>query len=81
MKKTLGIIIAIGCATTFFAYRGPAPGYELLFRALIMTCTLSITSVATRMLIAIQRKENSGPARQPKNRRFYDISLKRGCQS
>lgn len=80
MKKALSVIIAVGCALTFFACLGPAPGYEALFAALCMTCSLAITGIATRALVVIQRKEKSGLTRQSKNRHFYDISLKGECQ-
>lgn len=79
-KQILGTIIALGFAGTFFSYLGAAPGYEALFRALMMTVMLVITILAARALITIQSKEKSGQTGESKNRRFHNIELRRVCQ-
>lgn len=73
-KQILGTIIALGAAGTFFSYLGAAPGYEVLFRALMMIVTLSIVILASRALITI--KSRPMPQNSPfDSRHFYNITL------
>ena len=73
IRKLLGIIIALGIAGTFFSYLGAAPGYENLFRALMMIVTLSIVILASRALTTIKSTSLS-------RRQFHNITIREACK-
>ena len=74
IRKLLGIIIALGLAGTFFSILGAAPGYENMFRALMMIVTLSIVILASRALTTIKSRQM--PQNSPfDSRHFYNITL------
>ena len=74
IKKHLSVVAALGIAGTFFSYLGAAPGYENLFRALMMVVCLTVTIIAIRARTTIRERCGHGI------RRFYDIPLKENCQ-
>lgn len=73
IRKLLGIIIALGLAGTFFSFLGAAPGYENMFRALMMIVTLSIVILASRALTTIK---STGLSR----RQFHNITIREACK-
>ena len=73
IRKLLGIIIALGIAGTFFSYLGAAPGYDNLFRALMMIVTLSIVILASRALTTIKSTSLS-------RRQFHNITIREACK-
>lgn len=74
IRTLLGIVIALGTAGAFFTYLGAAPGYEAMFRVLMLIVMLSIVAVAAKALTAI-KSINSLP-----RGRFYDIRLSEVCK-
>lgn len=74
IRTLLGIVIALGSAGTFFTYLGAAPGYEAMFRILMLMVLLSIVAVAAKALTTI-KSINSLP-----RGRFYDIRLSEVCK-
>lgn len=79
VKRLIGIIIALGVAGTFFIYLGAAPGYENLFRALMMLVLLSIVAVAGKALTTIKNSSTNYIC-SPINRQFYNITLSEECK-
>ena len=75
LKRSFGIVAALGMAGTFFSYLGAAPGYENLFRALMMLVCLTVTIISIRARATIREKGHGHGLR-----RFYDIPLKENCQ-
>lgn len=73
IRKLLGIIIALGIAGTFFSFLGAAPGYENMFRALMMIVTLSIVILASRALTTIKSTSLS-------RRQFHNITIREACK-
>lgn len=73
IRKLLGIIIALGLAGTFFSFLGAAPGYENMFRALMMIVTLSIVILASRALTTIKSTSLS-------RRQFHNITIREACK-
>lgn len=73
IRKLLGIIIALGVAGTFFSFLGAAPGYENMFRALMMIVTLSIVILASRALTTIKSTSLS-------RRQFHNITIREACK-
>lgn len=73
IKKLLGVIIALGIAGTFFSFLGAAPGYENMFRALMMIVTLSIVILASRALTTIKSTSLS-------RRQFNNITIREACK-
>ena len=73
IRKLLGIIIALGIAGAFFSFLGAAPGYENMFRALMMIVTLSIVILASRALTTIKSTSFS-------RRQFHNITIREACK-
>lgn len=73
IRKLLGIIIALGIAGAFFSFLGAAPGYENMFRALMMIVTLSIVILASRALTTIKSTSLS-------RRQFHNITIREACK-
>lgn len=74
IRTLLGIVIALGIAGTFFTYLGAAPGYEAMFRVLMLIVMLSIVAVAAKALTAIKSINSLSRGR------FYDIRLTEVCK-
>lgn len=74
IRTLLGIVIALGSAGTFFTYLGAAPGYEAMFRILMLMVLLSIVAVAAKALTAIKSINSLSRGR------FYDIRLSEVCK-
>lgn len=82
-QTLLGIIIAIAAAGTFFLYLGPEPGYEAMFRILMIITMLSIMIVACRALITLKSTVSSpSESRLTANssRQFQNIIVREVCQ-
>lgn len=73
IRKLLGVIIALGIAGAFFSFLGAAPGYENMFRALMMIVTLSIVILASRALTTIKSTSLS-------RRQFNNITIREACK-
>jgi len=75
VRRMLGIVIALALAGAFFSLLGAAPGYENLFKALMMVVLLSIAVVAWQALTEIKSRTAEVASRQ-----FQNITLKKVCQ-
>lgn len=77
IRTLLGIVIALGIAGTFFTYLGAAPGYEAMFRILMLMVLLSIVAVAAKALTTIKSASlNSSPV----SRQFNNIIISEVCK-
>lgn len=77
IRTLLGIVIALGIAGTFFTYLGAAPGYEAMFRILMLMVLLSIVAVAAKALTTIKSASlNSSPV----SRQFNNIIVSEVCK-
>ena len=77
IRTLLGIVIALGTAGTFFTYLGAAPGYEAMFRILMLMVLLSIVAVAAKALTTIKSASlNSSPV----SRQFNNIIISEVCK-
>lgn len=79
VRTMIGIVIALGVAGTFFTYLGAAPGYEAMFRALMLMVLLSIVAVACKALTTIKNSSTNYIC-SPINRQFYNITLSEECK-
>lgn len=77
-SKYLYIIIALACAGAFFSILGPAPGYENMFRFLMIMTMLLIMVCCLKALTTIRSTSIRRSALE--ERPFYNITLSEVCK-
>ena len=79
MRQMISIIIARAAAGIFFVSLGAAPGYEGMFRILMIMVLSSIVIIAIRALNTINNRTNTDSAFH-EDRQFQNIIIKDICQ-
>ncbi len=80
IRRTLDIIIALGIAGTFFQFLGPAPGYEIALRGVMIMVQLTMVGFAGRALATIKSRNNQDQRLTAESRCFKNIVVKEVCQ-
>lgn len=86
IRNMISVIIALAAAGIFFSYLGAAPGYEGMFRALMIIVLSSIVIIASRALNTINNRTSTDSAlhcltKDTASRHFQNITIKDICQS
>jgi len=77
IRTQIGIIIALACAGAFFSLLGPAPGYENMFRFLMVMTMLLIMVCCLKALTIIRSTSHT---HLTEGRQFYNITLSEVCK-